>query len=66
MNTEELSTEESRDYSFEYACVIKVPIIFEVPLSVRPTVIANKPVCRQNYNGYMHYEEKEKLVEASC
>ena len=58
-----MNTEESQGYSFKHACIVKVPIILEVPLSVKPTVISNKPVCRQNDNGYKHYEEE--LVEAN-
>ena len=66
MNTQESQTsysQESQDYSLKCACVVKVPIILEVPLFVKPTVISNKPVCRQNDNGYKHYEET--LVEAN-
>ena len=61
--SEKSYSEESQSYSFKYACVVNVPIILKVPLAVKPTVIANKPICRQNDHYDKQYEEQ--IVEAN-
>ena len=50
-------SQEYQNYSFEHACVVCVPIILKVPLSVEPIVMPNNPVC-QKQNGYKQYDKK--------
>lgn len=58
-----ITQESQKSYSFDHACVVTVPIVLKLPLSVEPIVIPDNPVCNQQKNGYKQYGQE--LVQTS-